>query len=49
MAMLLLLQNAASYPSVSTGLEWMTVASVVVPAILLVVLIYLGSKKTVRR
>ncbi len=30
-----------------TGLEWMVVASVVVPALLLVVLIYLGTRRTV--
>jgi len=37
------------YPSMSTGLEWMVIASVLVPAVLLVVLIYLNGKGTVRR
>lgn len=50
MLMLLLLQDAGrTYPSTSTGLEWMVIASVVVPAVLLAVLIYLGSKHTVHR
>lgn len=50
LAFLALLQEAAPMPSSSpTGLEWMVVASVVVPAVLLAVLIYLGSKTTVRR
>jgi len=30
-----------------TGLEWMTVAALVVPAILLVVLVYVGQKQTI--
>lgn len=30
-----------------TGLEWLTIASVLVPAVLLVVLVYLGSQRTV--
>lgn len=37
------------WTSEPTGLEWMTVGSFVVPAILLAVIIYLGSKSTVRR
>lgn len=37
----------ASAPSDGTGMEWMTVLSVVVPAVLIVVLVYIGSKKTV--
>lgn len=46
----LLVQAAdGAYPSGSTGLEWMPVASFVVPAVLLVALVYLSSKKTVRR
>lgn len=31
-----------------TGLEWMTIASVLVPAVLVAVLVYLGSQDTVR-
>lgn len=45
----LLPQAAESYPSMSTGLEWMPIASVIVPAILLAVLVYLGGKNTVKR
>jgi hypothetical protein len=30
-----------------TGLEWMTVAAVVLPALLLVALVYLGGRSTV--
>jgi hypothetical protein len=37
----------ADLPSSGTGLEWMTVASVVVPAVLIVVLVWLGTRKTV--
>ena len=44
--MLPLLQAAAA-PSQATNLEWMTIASVVLPAILLLVLVYLGSRQTV--
>lgn len=45
------LQQAAEsgWTSESTGLEWMTVGSFVVPAILLAVIIYLGNKSTVQR
>jgi hypothetical protein len=50
MSLLALLPQAAeSYPSMSTGLEWMPIASVIVPAVLLAVLIYMGTKNTVRR
>lgn len=46
----LLLQAAgAPAPSAPTGLEWMLIASVVVPAVLLVALVYLGSRRTVQR
>lgn len=38
-----------TYPSMPTGLEWMAIASILVPAVLLVVLVYLNGKKTVRR
>lgn len=49
-AILLLLQDAGqTHTSMPTGLEWMAIASIVVPAILLIVLIYLGSENTVRR
>lgn len=45
-----LLQRAAAFGSgapLGTGLEWMTVAAVVLPAALLVVLVYVGSQNTV--
>lgn len=42
------LQQAAGTPeSMPTGLEWMTIASVVVPAVLIAILLYLGSRRTV--
>ncbi len=47
---LLLLQRTASFGAdapLGTGLEWMTVAAVAVPAFLLVALVYLGQKDTV--
>ncbi len=54
MSMLLLsfllsaLQPAApAMESSATGLEWMVIASVVVPAVLIVALIWLGSRRTV--
>lgn len=51
LSMLLLagaLQRAGNaIESAPTGLEWMTIASVVVPALLLVVILYLGSRRTV--
>jgi uncharacterized membrane-anchored protein len=31
-----------------TGLEWLTIAAVVVPAVLCAVLVYLGTKSTIR-
>ncbi len=46
---LLLTVQQGVAPSVNpapTGLEWMIVASVVAPAVLLVVLVYLGGKTT---
>lgn len=49
MTILFLQQAASSYPSVSTGLEWMVGASLVVPAVLLAVLFYFSSRYTVRR
>lgn len=45
-----LLQRAAAFSTgapLGTGLEWMTVAAVVLPAVLLVVLVYVGSQNTV--
>lgn len=48
--LLLLLQRAAAFGSgapLGTGLEWMTIAAVVLPAALLVALVYLGSETTV--
>jgi hypothetical protein len=45
-----LLQTAVSFqadaPS-GTGLEWLTIASVVVPAVVLVALVYWGAQETV--
>lgn len=43
----LLLQIARPSASMATGNEWMIIASVVIPAVLVVVLIYLGSRNTV--
>ena len=50
-SLLALLPQAADadYTSMATGLEWMPIASVIVPAVLLAVLVYLGGKNTVRR
>lgn len=46
--LILALQDAAPMPEPDpTGLEWMTVASVLVPMVLLAVLIYLGRRNTV--
>ncbi len=42
-----LLLQAPTLESMPTGLEWMVWASVLVPAVLLVVIIYIGTKKTV--
>lgn len=44
------LQRGAGFQTdapAGTGLEWLTVASVLVPAVLLVFLVYLGSQRTV--
>jgi hypothetical protein len=38
--------DAANAPG-GTGLEWMTVTAVVIPALLIVALVYLGTKSTV--
>jgi hypothetical protein len=42
-------RSAAFVPDapLGTGLEWMTVSAVLLPALLLVVLVYLGSSDTV--
>lgn len=40
--------SSFSEEALGTGLEWMTIAAVVVPAVLCVVLVYLGSKSTIR-
>lgn len=45
-----LLQNAASFQAnapVGTGIEWLTLAAVFVPAVLLVVLVYWSAEETV--
>ena len=44
---LALLQQASEFSSAPTGLEWMVMASIIVPAVLLTVLIYLGRKSAV--
>ncbi len=44
-----LLQASSSMQSMATGLEWMPIASVIVPAVLLAVLVYIGSQTTVQR
>lgn len=38
---------AASQGGHATGLEWMVIASLLVPAVLIVVLLYLGARNTV--
>ena len=43
----LLAQLARPVESMATGNEWMVIASVVIPAVLVVVLVYLGSRNTV--
>lgn len=42
-----LLLQARQLESMPTGLEWMVWASVLVPAFLLAVIIYIGTKNTV--
>jgi hypothetical protein len=44
--MTLLFAQAADVPH-GVGLEWMPIASLLVPALLIVVLIYFGSRNTV--
>jgi len=48
-ALTLLQQSAAvgSDAPLGTGLEWMTVWAVLLPAVLLLVLVYLGNRETV--
>jgi hypothetical protein len=44
------LQQSATFQAsapAGTGLEWLTVGSVLVPAVLLVVLVYWGAQETV--
>ncbi len=46
----LLVQSSADFnvdATLGTGLEWMTVGSVVVPALLLILLVYLSRGETV--
>lgn len=48
--LLTVLQRSGAFQSgapAGTGLEWLTIASVLVPAVLLVFLVYLGSQRTV--
>ncbi|MFB6273244.1 MAG: hypothetical protein ABEL51_10160 [Salinibacter sp.] len=43
-------QTSAAFDATAptgTGLEWLTVGSILVPAVLLVVLVYLGAEETV--
>jgi len=50
MTLLALLQRAASFQAdapVGIGIEWLTIAAVIVPAVLLVALVYWGSQQTV--
>lgn len=50
MLLLSLLQRSAAFlpdAPTGTGLEWMTIAAVVVPAVLLVALVWVGRRKTV--
>lgn len=49
LVLLLFQQGAGVVPNapLGTGLEWMTLAAVLVPALLLVVLVYVGAEKTV--
>ncbi|WP_251922399.1 hypothetical protein [Salinibacter ruber] len=45
-----LFQRAASFQAdapVGTGIEWLTLAAIFVPAVLLVVLVYWGGQETV--
>ena len=45
-----ILQEAASFQAsapIGTGLEWLTLSSVLVPAVLLVFLVYWGAQETV--
>lgn len=45
-----LLQNAATFQAnapAGTGLEWLTVGSVLAPAVVLVALVYWGAQETV--
>lgn len=45
-----ILQETASFQAnapVGTGLEWLTVGSILLPAVLLVVLVYWGAQETV--
>lgn len=43
----MLLYAQAAEALSGTGLEWMPVASILVPAVLLIVLVWLGSRNTV--
>ena len=47
---LAVLQRAASFlpdAPLGTGLEWMTIAAILLPALLLVLLVYVGQQNTV--
>lgn len=48
-ALTVLQETVATTKSMPTGLEWMVWASVIVPAVLLGVIMYLGNKTTVGR
>jgi len=50
MALALLAQKAASFQAdapVGIGIEWLTLAAVIVPAVLLVALVYWGVQETI--
>jgi|APHM01.1.fsa_nt_gi hypothetical protein len=47
---LFLLQQSVGFGSgapLGTGLEWMTLAALLIPALILVVLVYVGAEETV--
>lgn len=48
--LVMLLQRSAAFQAdapTGTGLEWLTVWALVIPAVLLVLLVYLGARTTV--
>jgi len=47
MSTLLLAAQSESVTSIPLGLEWMPIASIIVPAVLLAIIIYMGSSQAV--